>query len=71
MVDEGFSDEVISRELKLHPFFAGKILQEAKKPDKSFFEKALKELLICDEMVKTGRLEERLALQSSFLKICL
>ena len=70
MMDEGFPDEAVQAELKLHPFFAGRLLEQAKKAPKSYFQKILKEMLQCDEAVKTGQLSDRLALQELFLRIC-
>lgn len=70
MMDEGFPSESISAELKLHPFFAGRILEQAEKVPKVRYRKIFKYLLECDEAVKTGRLMDRIALQRLFLRIC-
>jgi DNA polymerase-3 subunit delta len=69
MMDEGFPSESIQTELRLHPFFAGRVFEQAGKVSAPRLRQILKELVDCDEAVKTGRLGERLALQQLFLKI--
>ncbi|OIO36477.1 MAG: DNA polymerase III subunit delta [Candidatus Omnitrophica bacterium CG1_02_46_14] len=69
--EEGFPQDSIVEELKLHPFFAAKILKQADRLSKTHVQKMLKNLLICDEAVKTGRLNDRLALQRFILQACL
>ena len=71
LMDEGFSSDTISAELKLHPYFAGRILEQAQKSPKRFFQRVLRDLWECDEAVKTGKLQDQLALQRFFLKVCL
>lgn len=68
MMDEGFPDEAISADLRLHPFFAGRILEQARKTPKLRLQNILRDLLDCDEAVKTGKLTDRIALQQFFLK---
>lgn len=70
LMDEGFPSDAISSELKLHPYFAGRILEQAQKSSKRFFQSVLRDLWECDEAVKTGKLHDQLALQRFFLKVC-
>ncbi len=69
LMEEGFPSETIATELRLHPFFAGRILEQAQRVPKARLQRILKELLDCDEAVKTGKMGDRLALQQLFLKI--
>lgn len=71
LMDEGFPSDAIAAELRLHPFFAGRILEQAQRIPKARFQTILKDLLDCDEAVKTGKMNDRLALQQLFLKICI
>ena len=71
LMEEGFPQETIAEELRIHPFFAGKIFKQAERISKARLQKILKHLLTCDEAVKTGQLGERLALQHFILKACL
>ena len=71
LIDEGFPYETIAAELRLHPFFARRILNQAERVPKDRYCRILKYLLECDEAAKTGKLTDRLALQRLFLKIYL
>jgi len=71
LMDEGFPQDTIAEELRLHPFFAGKILKQAERISRVRLQKMTNNLLRCDEAVKTGKLSERFALQHFVLKASL
>ncbi len=71
LTDEGFPREAIAEELKLHPFFSAKVLKQAERLSQAELQRLLKNLLACDEAVKTGKLNDRLALQRFILQTCL
>ncbi len=68
LMDEGFSQETIIEDLRLHPFFAAKILKQAGQVSQERIRKFRSDLLECDRDVKTGRLSDRMALQRFLLK---
>ena len=70
LMEEGFPRDTIAGELRLHPFFADKIMKQAEKIPKVRLKLMLRNLLHCDEAVKTGKLGDRLALQHFVLKAC-
>ncbi|MBI3252305.1 MAG: DNA polymerase III subunit delta [Candidatus Omnitrophica bacterium] len=66
---EGLSAEQITARLKLHPFFAEKLLAQARRVSAEKVGGVLRELLICDEALKTGALGERLALERFLIRV--
>lgn len=70
LMAEGFPQDTIAEEMRLHPFFAGKIFQQAERISRPRLKNMIAQLLNCDEAVKTGKLGERLALERFVLTAC-
>lgn len=59
----GLGAEQIAAEMKLHPFFVRKTVEQADRVPAGTLDGLLQALLDCDESLKTGKLGERLALE--------
>jgi DNA polymerase-3 subunit delta len=60
--DQGLGQAEVARRLKLHPFVAEKGLKQARNFDKTQLEAAHRRLVEADWSIKTGKLEDTLAL---------
>ena len=67
LLAKGHSSQEIGSRLNVHPYFQDKWTAQLKAVTLSRLETLLKKLLLCDETVKTGKLAERLAVESFLL----
>ncbi len=61
----------IGATLKIHPFFQEKFMRQAGRLTPARMRGILKELLDCDEAIKTGRMGDAMALERLVLRLCL
>jgi DNA polymerase-3 subunit delta len=66
----GLSDREIGAELKVHPLFLSRLLRQARAIPSQKLGLILAKLLECDHAVKTGVLEEKLALERFVFEAC-
>ena len=65
--DSGLGEAEIGARLKAHPFYLKKLFAEARLATRQRSEELLESLLECDEAVKTGKIEDTLALERMLL----
>ncbi|MBI4352738.1 MAG: DNA polymerase III subunit delta [Candidatus Omnitrophica bacterium] len=70
LLKEGRAPGEIGTELKVHPFFLDKFLQQARGAEERWIRGAFERLLVCDEAIKTGKLAEDLAMEMAVLGLC-
>lgn len=66
----GRSGEFISSELRIHAYFLNQWLRQAEKMSPAEYSRGFEELLACDEGIKTGRADDRLAVERLLVKLC-
>ncbi len=60
----------IASELGVHPFYFERLLSQAKAVSVQGIRESLKRLLVCDESVKSGKVNDRTALERFILELC-
>lgn len=68
-ISGGGNPRQVALELKIHPYFAEKFCQQAKRYSVSQIRRLKERLLFCDESIKTGRLAETLAVEKFILDL--
>lgn len=71
LLEAGAPASEIGEQLNIHTFYLEKTLRQALSVSNEFIQTALTQLLSCDEAIKTGRLDEGLALEALALGHCL
>lgn len=71
LMEEGVPGAQIGSELKVHSFFLEKFTAQVKSLSRFDLRKVFQEFLLCDESIKTGALNERLAVEKLVLSLCL
>ncbi len=61
-IERGHREQDIARDLKIHPYVAGKVAAQAQRFSLAALEKLYRRLLEIDEAIKTGQMEDVLAL---------
>jgi DNA polymerase-3 subunit delta len=64
VLDAGGGERAVARQVKIHPFVAGKITSQAQRFDLPALEAVYRQLLALDEAIKTGQVEADLALDT-------
>ncbi len=65
---QGCAEGEIALEMKVHPFYQEKFFAQASKTREGEAERSLRRLLECDDAIKTGRLNDRLAVEKFVLE---
>lgn len=71
LAKQGVPEPQVGAELKVHPYFLEKFLAQVRALSRLDVRKVFGELLSCDESIKTGALEESLAVERLVLSLCL
>ena len=71
LMDEGLPGAQVGTELRVHSFFMDKFVVQVKSLSRFDLRKVFRELLLCDESIKTGALSESLAVERLVLSLCL
>ena len=66
----GRSGEFIGSELRIHSYFLNQWLRQAEKVSAAGYSRGFEELLSCDEGIKTGRANDRFAVEQLLVKLC-
>lgn len=70
LLAQGQPPERVGAELRIHSFFLQKYLRQTSKISKDGAKKIRRQLLSCDESIKSGRLNEAIALEKLVLELC-
>lgn len=71
LMEEGVPGTQVGSELKVHSFFLDKFIAQVKTLSRLDLGKVFRELVSCDESIKTGALNEALAVERLVLSLCL
>lgn len=69
LLDAGYRQDDIARELKTHRFVIGKIIHQARNFSQSALEMIYRELLEIDQAIKTGQMEGDIALETFIARL--
>lgn len=70
LVKKGCEKPLVAEKMKIPPFVAGKTMAQAGNFQMDELKKGLKALLGYEEMIKTGRISERIAIEMFFAEYC-
>ena len=70
MLEKNNSAQNIGAVLNIHPFYLEKFLSQARRISSEKCDQILRELLRCDECIKTGSLNDERALERFVLEVC-
>lgn len=66
----GKSGEFIGSELRIHAYFLNQWLRQAEKVSPAEYSRGFEALLACDEGIKTGKVNDRFAVEALLVRLC-
>lgn len=70
LLDQGYSSKMIVQELKIHPFVAGKSVEQSRRFEEKRLRKLINTCLQFDVMIKLSKIKQQIAAELLIIEMC-